>query len=141
MSGASGADAAPAGKGRLVHWTHWAWAPVAHIAAERERFAAEHCTETERAALAGRHVQSLAGTIALKAALVDLLSTVCPDLEIARRHVEIGHEPGGAPKVLRLPVPLPTGADGSPGKLFVSVTHTNEHAIGLAVLELPAEEP
>jgi phosphopantetheinyl transferase (holo-ACP synthase) len=115
--------------------THLAWAPIARVAEDRERYAAEQCSPAEQLALAGRHVQSLAGTVALKAAVIDLLSTLYPDVELSRRDVEIGHEPGGAPEVRHLPVSLPTGSGGTPAKLFVSITHTKEHAIGLAVLE------
>jgi phosphopantetheinyl transferase (holo-ACP synthase) len=111
------------------------------VAEERERFAAEHCSAAEQAALGGRHVQSLAGAIALKAALVDLLSSLFPDVELSRRQVELGHEPDGAPEIRSLPVALPTLPDGTPAKLYISITHTKEHAIGLAVLELPLEGP
>jgi phosphopantetheinyl transferase (holo-ACP synthase) len=98
---------------------------IADLEAERATIEARDFTPAEIAGLGRRRVQSLAGSLALKRALVALWSkagfgTAAP------REIEIAHRPSGAPCVAAAPPGLPAA--------LVSIAHTRDWAYGLAVL-------
>jgi phosphopantetheinyl transferase (holo-ACP synthase) len=107
---------------------------VAEVAARRAELADEHCTPAEREELAGRHVQSLAGNLALKQALVALLAAEAPESPVRSTELELRHRPDGAPELVRGPLALRAAADGRARQLYVSISHTRSRAVGLAVL-------
>jgi len=108
---------------------------IADVASERLKLEAEHFSPAERAALAGRHVQSLAGRLALKRALCDLLGPECVGTRLAPCDFVILETAGGAPALGAVPGALSSAAAGPLGRLFVSISHTKARAVGLAVQE------
>lgn len=101
---------------------------VAEVAADRERIAAADFTAAEIAAIAGRRVQTLAGFVALKKALVALYRDAAPSLPCRPVDFVLAHRESGAPYLAFAP-PLPGGAPPA-----VSISHTRGWAYGLAVL-------
>jgi len=107
---------------------------IAEVAARREELLREQCTGDERSELAGRHVQSLAGSLALKQALVVLLGGPRGADDVRPSEIEIRRRADGAPTVTRLPAALQTGGLAVPPTLRVSISHTRDAAVGLAVV-------
>jgi phosphopantetheinyl transferase (holo-ACP synthase) len=106
---------------------------IATVAAERAELEAEHFSPRERDELAGRHVQSLAGRLALKRALCQLLAPEQPGVALAPRDFVIMGSPTGAPVLGPLPATLRDVPEARRGRLFVSITHSKAQAVGLAV--------
>jgi phosphopantetheinyl transferase (holo-ACP synthase) len=101
---------------------------VEAVAADRERIAAADFTPAELEAIAGRRVQTLAGLLALKRALVALYRAAAPARPCRPVDFVLAHRESGAPYVALAP-PLPAG-----GPPAVSISHTRGWAYGLAVL-------
>lgn len=97
---------------------------VAAVAAERERIEAEHFASREIVDLGTRRVQSLAGALALKRALVGVWSAA--GAVTAPRDFELGHRDNGAPRLLAAP------AGVALEDVLVSISHTRQWAYGLA---------
>jgi phosphopantetheinyl transferase (holo-ACP synthase) len=102
--------------------------PVAQVAAGRQLIAAEHHLPREIDDLGKRAVQSLAGSFALKRALVGLWASV--GAVTTPRDFELGHLPSGAPRLVAAPSGL------APADVFVSISHTRNWAYGLAALRV-----
>jgi phosphopantetheine--protein transferase-like protein len=99
-------------------------------ASDRARIEEEHFRDAEIADLGNRRVQSLAGALALKRALVALWAEAAGGAAPARpRDFGIGHLGSGAP----LLVSAPPGLD--PARVRVSISHTREWAYGLAAVD------
>jgi phosphopantetheinyl transferase (holo-ACP synthase) len=99
---------------------------VASAASGRALIEKRHFSPAEIAELGERPVQSLAGFLALKSALVALWADAGVATPAAPRDFEISHHPGGAPRIASAP-PGPAG-------VFVSISHTRTWAYGLAAL-------
>lgn len=114
---------------------------IADVAARREELLREHCTADERGELASRHVQSLAGSLALKQALAALLTSPHDPRAVRLDELEIRRRADGAPVVTRCPAGL--GSDGAAGcpSLCVSISHTRDTAVGLAAVAEPVGAP
>lgn len=108
---------------------------IAEVARDRGTLEAEHFSPAEQAALGSRPVQSLAGRLALKRALCQLLGAECSRGQLEPRDFIIGETPGGAPALGPLPTALSSGTASPLGRLFVSISHTKMQAVGLAVHE------
>ena len=102
---------------------------IAAVTADREKIAAADFTPGELAAIAGRRVQTMAGFLALKKALVALYGTVAPAIPCRPIDFVLAHRASGAPYLAFAP-PIP----GDP-LLAVSVSHTRGWAYGLAALQ------
>jgi len=103
---------------------------IADVDAERDAIVARDFSPAEIADLGRRRVQSLAGSLALKRALIALWGEA-GFAPVAPREIEIAHRPSGAPHVAAMP-------PGLPGAL-VSIAHTRTWAYGLAVLPPPGD--
>jgi phosphopantetheinyl transferase (holo-ACP synthase) len=97
---------------------------VAAVDAGRRQIEEEHFSPREIADLGSRRVQSLAGALALKRALVRLWSAA--GAAAAPREFEIGHHASGAPRLVAAPGGVAL-AD-----VHVSISHTRQWAYGLA---------
>ncbi|HEY5997766.1 MAG TPA: 4'-phosphopantetheinyl transferase superfamily protein [bacterium] len=114
-----GAEALPAARSRLKSLA------VAAAARGRAQIEARHFSPAELADLGERSVQSVAGFLALKSALVVLWADAGAPLPVPR-DFELRHQPGGAPVVVSAPP--------GPGGVHVSISHTRAWAYGLAAL-------
>ncbi len=99
---------------------------IAAVERRRAAVAAADFSESERADLGPRRVQSLAGALALKRALAALWADAGTPAE--PRAFVIGHLASGAPRLLAAP------AGPGPERVFVSIAHTRLWAYGLATL-------
>jgi phosphopantetheinyl transferase (holo-ACP synthase) len=98
---------------------------IADVEAERAHIEARDFTPAEIDGLGRRRVQSLAGSLSLKRALIALWGEA-GFAPVAPREIEIAHRPSGAPCVAVAPPGLPA--------VLVSIAHTRSWAYGLAVL-------
>jgi len=97
---------------------------VPAVDAARRQIEAEHFSPREIADLGSRRVQSLAGALALKRALVRLWSAA--GAAAAPRDFALGHHPSGAPRLVTAPGGVAL-AD-----VHVSISHTRQWAYALA---------
>jgi hypothetical protein len=81
----------------------------------------------EAAALGPRHPRTTAGFLAVKDALCELYAELAPSRAVAPRDFVLGHDERGAPVVIEAP-PLEAA-------LSISLSHTRDHAYGLAVAD------
>jgi phosphopantetheinyl transferase (holo-ACP synthase) len=98
---------------------------VTSVARGRTQIEKRHFSDAGLAELAGRPVQSLAGSLALKSALAALWVDAGAPALPSPRDFELSHTTGGAPVIVQAP-PGPTD-------VFVSISHTRSWAYGLAV--------
>jgi phosphopantetheinyl transferase (holo-ACP synthase) len=101
---------------------------IAEVEAERDAIEARDFSPEEIADLGRRRVQSLAGSLALKRALIALWGEA-GFAPVAPRDIELAHRDSGAPQVVAAPRGLPAA--------LVSIAHTRAWAYGLAVLPQP----
>jgi phosphopantetheinyl transferase (holo-ACP synthase) len=80
----------------------------------------------EQIELSTRHVRSTAGRLALKRAVLQLLSDR-KDRVLIEKDIVLSRLPNGRPVLVSMPDP--------PGNLFLSISHTRNTAHGLAVLQ------
>lgn len=113
---------------------------ITTVAAKRAELEAAHFSPLERAELAGRHVQSVAGRLALKRALCRLLAPAEAGVTLEPRDFVITDSPTGAPALGPLPPTLLDAPEAQRGRLFVSIAHSKAHAVGLAVQERPLDD-
>jgi phosphopantetheinyl transferase (holo-ACP synthase) len=99
---------------------------VAAVDAERGQIEEEHFSPREIADLGSRRVQSIAGALALKRALVRLWSAA--GAATVPREFEIGHHANGAPRLAAAPGGV------SLADVYVSISHTRQWAYGLTAL-------
>lgn len=99
---------------------------IADVEREREELSERCFSPGERAEVGGRRVQTTAGFLAAKRALVRLWGELGCGTPRERDFV-LTHRPSGAPAVASAPG-LPPGLE-----LRVSISHTRQHAYGLAV--------
>jgi len=104
---------------------------IAEVEAARDTIEARDFSPAEIADLGRRRVQSLAGFLALKRALVALWRDAGFAAAAAPRDVELAHRASGAPQVAAAPPGLP--------EALVSIAHTRHWAYGLAVLPQSAD--
>jgi phosphopantetheinyl transferase (holo-ACP synthase) len=74
-------------------------------------------------------VQTVAGFLALKRAVIAAARALSPDTELREREVVLRHDASGAPRLLRVPARLEKKVQRR--RLFVSISHTRETAWGL----------
>jgi phosphopantetheinyl transferase (holo-ACP synthase) len=99
---------------------------VAAAEAGRRRIEQRHFSPAELGDLGNRRVQSLAGALALKRALVALWAAAGCDAAVEPREFELSHHDSGAPRLVAAPRGLAL-AD-----VLVSISHTRGWAYGLA---------
>jgi len=107
---------------------------VAAVAAGRGQIVEEHFSPRETADLGRRRVQSLAGFLALKRALVGLWAAAGAAAEAAPRDFELGHHASGAPRLVAAP------AGVALADVYVSISHTRQWAYALAALGEGADQ-
>lgn len=88
-------------------------------------------TPEERAQLRPRHIRSTAGSLALKRAVLQLLSNG-KDGILVEKDIVLSLRPKAGPVLLSL---SDRSGDVLPGTLFLSISHTKSTAYGLAVLQ------
>ncbi|HOE67995.1 MAG TPA: hypothetical protein PLO62_15860 [Candidatus Hydrogenedentes bacterium] len=107
---------------------------VPDVASRRNSIETQCLTETEIEATANRHVQTVAGFVAVKRALCG----VCARLglgEWSERDFVLTHTANGAPRIAACPKRL-CDENGAPMPgLYISIAHTKQHAYGLAVYQ------
>ncbi|MCJ7601696.1 MAG: hypothetical protein MUO63_09375 [Desulfobulbaceae bacterium] len=104
---------------------------IVEVQCNREAFLdAFFCTE-EREELKTRNVRSTAGRLALKRAVLHLLSEG-KDRVLTEKAIVLGRQPNGRPALLSAG-DRPTGSLSN--NLFLSISHTKSTAYGLAVLQ------
>ncbi|NOZ02247.1 MAG: hypothetical protein GXP54_10210 [Deltaproteobacteria bacterium] len=91
-----------------------------------------HFTPSERAAVKGRAAPTVAGMLALKLAVRALSGRVGIREVPQTREIELGHESDGRPLVRVFPGWSGSGFGGS---MFVSISHDQQNAWGVATLQ------
>jgi phosphopantetheinyl transferase (holo-ACP synthase) len=81
----------------------------------------------EAAELEPRHPRTTAGFLAVKEALRELYRELAPSRAVEARDFVLGHDRRGAPVLLEAP---PIGV-----AVTISLSHTRDHAYGLAVAD------
>jgi phosphopantetheinyl transferase (holo-ACP synthase) len=114
---------------------HVAECCISEVAAARQATEEACLGAEERARLVDAPVRRLAGVIAAKRAVLALARgpETCAGGGFGEREVDIGHDPDGAPRLHGVPLPLRSAL--SQQRLHISISHTGDHAFGLAVLE------
>jgi phosphopantetheinyl transferase (holo-ACP synthase) len=97
---------------------------IEEVQRNRDALLDTHFSPEERSELAARHIRSTAGRLALKRAVLGLLSD-SPNL--TEKDIVINRLPNNSP--------LLVSALNPPGNLFLSISHTRNTAHGLAVLQ------
>jgi phosphopantetheinyl transferase (holo-ACP synthase) len=97
---------------------------IEEVQKDREALVNTHFSPEERVELADRHVRSTAGRLALKRAILGHL-TDRPTL--TEKDIVISRLPNNPPLLISV-LDLP-------GSLFLSISHTRNTALGLAVLQ------
>jgi len=115
--------------------------PIAEVAAKRAQIEAQFFSAAERDELKSRHVQSVAGGLALKRALCALFHQRFAGFSFGPAHFMLRHDPDGAPRIAGLPPPWPAVTTARRERLFVSITHTKLEAAGLVVHQQEREQP
>ncbi len=107
---------------------------MADVAAQRDLFEAQYLTEAEIEATANRHVQTVAGFVAVKRALCTLYARLGLG-KWSERDFVLTHTANGAPTIISCP-PCRHDESGAPALgLHISIAHTKQHAYGLAVYQ------
>lgn len=96
-------------------------------AAARAALLASCFSPAEAAELAPRHPRTTAGFLAVKDALCELYRELAPTRAVAPRDFVLRHDERGAPVIVEAP-PLDAA-------LSISLSHTRDHAYGLAVAD------
>lgn len=102
----------------------------AGLEAHRER----HFSEREAAELLTKHPRTTAGFLATKQALCELYATASPQQRVSTKDFVLGHDERGAPRLLERPRLEVEGSRQGP---WISISHTRDHAYGLAVMHEP----
>jgi phosphopantetheinyl transferase (holo-ACP synthase) len=104
---------------------------ISDLAATRQATAEACLCAAEQTRLATAPVRRLAGVIAAKRAVLQAAGETAAGY--TERDVQIGHDADGAPRLHDVPAPLRLAL--SQQRLHISISHTGDHAYGLAVLE------
>jgi phosphopantetheinyl transferase (holo-ACP synthase) len=106
--------------------------PVDEARKHRRSLVKAHCTTAESRELANRGAASVAGSVALKAALVDSCRHFQADTPVVTRDFGLSHNKRGAPVLTS----FPAGADPFAGHIVrISLTHTRTTAHGLVAIQ------
>jgi phosphopantetheinyl transferase (holo-ACP synthase) len=114
---------------------HIAQCSIRDLAAARQATVEACLSAAERASLGGAPARRLAGVMAVKRAVLEVArggGATNAD-GYAERDVQIGHAADGAPRLDAVPLPL-REAFGQ-HRIHISISHTGDHAFGLAVFE------
>ena len=93
-----------------------------------------HFTKKERALFEQRPVQSIAGQMALKSAVLRLAADLAAAVRLERQHVEIVRDPSGAPRIGSVICADAELKAVLENELHLSISHTRTTAVGLAVI-------
>jgi phosphopantetheinyl transferase (holo-ACP synthase) len=107
---------------------------VDHVKAQWSSLSKSCFSQDEIDALSSRPIQSAAGAVALKRALVRLGSSRWNAPGLAEKDFTLSHDPGGAPRLESMAGAAAAAAGGGPAGIRISLSHTKKHACGLAVL-------
>ena len=77
-------------------------------------------------------LQTIAGMIALKRAMVKMIAAVCGQ-RMSGKNIVLSHDKNGAPRLVVLPQKAGTGMPDKKN-IRISVSHSKTHAYGLAVI-------
>jgi phosphopantetheinyl transferase (holo-ACP synthase) len=97
---------------------------IEEVERNRDALLDTHFSPEERAELAARHIRSAAGRLALKRAILGLLSD---RPRLTEKDIVLNRLPNSPP--------LLVSALDPPGNLLLSISHTGNTAYGLAVLQ------
>lgn len=106
------------------------------IARHGERFLSRVLTPAERAALHGPAAQFVSGRLAAKEAVMKALGTGWAQ-GVSWKHVEVRSLPSGAPEIVLEGAARARMKALGGWSIHVSLTHTHEHAVAMAVIEAP----
>ncbi len=109
--------------------------PLADVARDRAAILRQSFDVGEQADLEGRPDRTVAGRLALKRALVDLWVRLAPGVPAAARDFILSREASGAPGLRSVPGSI------APGQVRVSISHSPDLAVGLAVATQPGGAP
>ncbi len=114
--------------------------PIAPVKASREALMERHFSTQEQASLTTRPAQTIAGRLALKAAVAELLDKngIC-ELSSATE-IEIGQTRAGGPVLQSIAGLDRTALSAIKGRLHLSITHSRHQAVGLAVWQAAEAE-
>jgi len=111
-----------------------------HVKAQWRSISKTCFTQREIDELSSRPMQSAAGMVALKRALVRLGSSMWNTPGLTEKDFTLSHDPSGAPRLDAVPDAAAAGSVGGSPKIRLSLSHTRKHACGLAVLAEDAHE-
>ncbi len=101
----------------------------------REEVLFSSFSKRERDEYAGRSMQSLAGAVALKRAVLCYLGDEAHSPALSERDIELGHSEKGAPRIVTLSGLPAKQAAKTIDRLHISVSHTRTQAYGLVVVQ------
>ena len=108
--------------------------PIASVTGREQAILERYFSMDERAALAHRPAQTIAGQLALKTAICNLVAELFSASPIGETEVEITRTPLGAPRIDR----ITCSDDGAKARLendvLVSISHARESAVAVAVI-------
>jgi phosphopantetheinyl transferase (holo-ACP synthase) len=94
-----------------------------------------HFTRREQASFKNKPIQSIAGQLALKTAVCRLADELLNAGSTDPRSIEICRDENGAPNIIEASTPDREINEIIKNEIFVSISHSRETAVGLAVLE------
>lgn len=107
--------------------------PINEVTASIESIVDQHFSRAEAAELSSRHPRTTAGALAAKEALCELYGALSPSQRFNSRDFILQHDERGAQVLFEGP-PL-VGRGGLRHKPWISVSHTRDHAYGLAMVD------
>jgi phosphopantetheinyl transferase (holo-ACP synthase) len=108
---------------------------IADVEARCAELLACHFTRREQASLKTKPIRSVAGQLALKTAVCRLVDELLNAGSTEPRSIEVHRDENGAPNITKASTPNRGINEIIENELFVSISHSRDTAVGLAVLE------
>lgn len=115
---------------KQIH-THLEIVLIDEVKNNSEELLAEYFSTEEQKELEDRHIQTVAGFLAIKKGLSKMCLSVFSEITIEPAQFKLSHDKSGAIQIVA--VPEKVGKDL--GNFFVSVSHTKKSACGLVVFQ------
>ncbi|MFH1437326.1 MAG: hypothetical protein ABIJ56_16595 [Pseudomonadota bacterium] len=109
--------------------------PIDYVKINRESIGERFFSPQENRLLSSRHVQTTAGFLALKKALVQCFRALSGGVEYGEKDFVLAHGDKGGPKIEKIPDVPGMDAKSLSANPHGSVSHTKTAACGLAVFQ------
>jgi len=108
---------------------------IADVVRDRAALTAACFTPDELAEIPAGRPQTLAGSLAVKRALVQLAAALGEPVQVAEKDFVLSHDRRGAPRLVSAPAPVGPAVPARLADVRISISHTREWAYGLAVYQ------